>query len=525
MIPQGYGLIVEGANATDLLGSVRFAEATAKDPFVPGAPFQLAKTGTFFSNTYGKITISAADLQTMYRNFKTKTPQAPTQLPIDYDHLSDDPQKPGDGQAAGWIQDLEMKPDGTLWATPKWTKKCAAMIANGEYRFISPFFIVNYQDKNSGKKIGPTLKAAAVTNRPFLEGMQPIPPPSIAASDTLAQQLGKHQRVAVTRAYRLGQQAAPATTRQGARAMKTCTKCHKALTEAAIAFAEEVSGTPGTITCPHCGAPVKYATAPAPEAPVDEPPADGPAPLEEGGGDADAVEEMAAPSVDQPIPPPAPEMDDAPAAEMIEPASGPKTDSTSATADQAESMEAAEGQPKEPKPAVSTSMSEVKQLREQVRQLNEKNTITEKALKDVQRRQRRQVAHQLTQRGLREGKLTPKLIGSWEKPGWALAEAYNRPKGFDHWLRETAPILVDMSERGTGKDPDAVSTETVGLADQLDRLATDMVKANPGMVYADAMRRVNASPDGRRLAERYDRAMSLGHDRVEQVTSAKSAAR
>jgi hypothetical protein len=156
----------------------------AAGPFVAGDWFQLAKVGTFFSPIYGKITIAPQDLATMFTNFKTKTPLAPTQLPIDYDHLSDEPQKPEDGKAAGWVQDLQIRDGGqTLWCSPLWTRRAAEMIANGEYRFVSPFFLTDYLDKASGKKIGPTLKAVAITNRPFLEGMQPIPAPAIAASE------------------------------------------------------------------------------------------------------------------------------------------------------------------------------------------------------------------------------------------------------------------------------------------------------------------------------------------------------
>src|SRR2546429_7913127 len=96
------------------------------NPLVPGDWFQLAKTGVFFSPVYGKIEITPQDLATMYRNFKTKTPLAPTKIPLDYDHLSDDPQKPGDGKAAGWIDDIAVGTDGnTLWAKPSWTHNAA----------------------------------------------------------------------------------------------------------------------------------------------------------------------------------------------------------------------------------------------------------------------------------------------------------------------------------------------------------------------------------------------------------------
>lgn len=180
-------------NVSDLQGSVRLADGDS-GPFVAGDWFQLAKVGTFFSPVYGKITISPQDLMTMFTNFKTKTPLAPTQLPIDYDHLSDEPQKPEDGKAAGWVQDLQVRDDGTMWCQPLWTRRAAEMITNGEYRFVSPFFLTDYLDKASGKKIGPTLKAVAITNRPFLEGMQPIPPPAVAAREYGAHALALSER-------------------------------------------------------------------------------------------------------------------------------------------------------------------------------------------------------------------------------------------------------------------------------------------------------------------------------------------
>ena len=84
---------------SDLSGSVRFDDkaTTPASPFVQGDWFQVAKTGRFFSPVYGQVDISPDMLATMYRNFKTKTPRPPTQLPIDYDHLSDDPKQPEDG--------------------------------------------------------------------------------------------------------------------------------------------------------------------------------------------------------------------------------------------------------------------------------------------------------------------------------------------------------------------------------------------------------------------------------------------
>lgn len=135
---------------------------------------QLVRTGQFHSNRYGKFSITKADLSQMLANFKDVTPQAPTELPIDYDHLSMDPKKPGDGIAAGWMKQLELREDGDeLWAEIEWTETGADRVERKEYRFVSPSFVKDHKHKD-GRKIGTTLLAAAITNHPFLEGMQAL---------------------------------------------------------------------------------------------------------------------------------------------------------------------------------------------------------------------------------------------------------------------------------------------------------------------------------------------------------------
>jgi phage I-like protein len=135
---------------------------------------QLAKTGTFHSVRYGAFRIAKDDLAQMLRNFREVTPQAPTELPVDFDHLSMDPKKPGDGIAAGWMKQLELRQDGNeLWGLIEWTPEAARRIADKEYRFVSPSFMKDYVSK-AGQKVGTTLLAAAITNHPFLEGMQAV---------------------------------------------------------------------------------------------------------------------------------------------------------------------------------------------------------------------------------------------------------------------------------------------------------------------------------------------------------------
>ncbi len=136
---------------------------------------QVAKTGEFFSRRYGQFSITQDDLAQMLHNFKTVTPVDPTRLPVDYDHLSMDPKAPGDGKAAGWFSgEMELRDGGdTLWATVEWTEEGAAAVRSKEYQFVSPSFIQNYVWKE-GEDIGTTLVAAAITNHPFLEGMEAL---------------------------------------------------------------------------------------------------------------------------------------------------------------------------------------------------------------------------------------------------------------------------------------------------------------------------------------------------------------
>jgi len=165
---------------------VSLAATAADTADVPRSWIQLAKTGTFHSSRYGKFSITRDDLAQMLHNFNEVTPQAPTQLPIDFDHLSMDPQKPGDGKAAGWLQRVELRADGDeLWGEVEWTPEAADLIQNRAYRFVSPSFVKDHTYKD-GRKIGTTLLAAAITNHPFLEGMQALTLYSFSAMGDLA---------------------------------------------------------------------------------------------------------------------------------------------------------------------------------------------------------------------------------------------------------------------------------------------------------------------------------------------------
>lgn len=165
---------------------VSLATTTDDTADAPRSWIQLAKTGTFHSSRYGKFSITKDDLSQMLHNFKHVTPEAPTELPIDFDHLSMEPKQPLDGKAAGWLKRVELRAEGEdLWGEVSWTDEAAELIKNRAYRFVSPSFVKDHTHKD-GRKIGTTLLAAAITNHPFLEGMKALTLYNFSAMGDLA---------------------------------------------------------------------------------------------------------------------------------------------------------------------------------------------------------------------------------------------------------------------------------------------------------------------------------------------------
>lgn len=131
---------------------------------------QVAEVGTFFNPRHGDVTITADLLAHMYANFNGGVwPKRPVELPVDYEHLATNPnRKPGDGVAAGWFKDLQLRADGTqLWALIEWNEPARKKIAAGEYRYFSPTI---HPAWGTDGKHGPTLLGGAVTNYPTLPG-------------------------------------------------------------------------------------------------------------------------------------------------------------------------------------------------------------------------------------------------------------------------------------------------------------------------------------------------------------------
>ena len=126
---------------------------------------QLFRTGTFYHEKYGKFDITPQILLSMEKNFKNNV--RGVDVAIDYKHENDD-------IAAGWVKDVYLKNDTELWAKVDWTPTGAKVLAEKEFRYISPEFIFNYQDNESLQKFGPVLLGAGLTNRPTIKKMEPV---------------------------------------------------------------------------------------------------------------------------------------------------------------------------------------------------------------------------------------------------------------------------------------------------------------------------------------------------------------
>jgi hypothetical protein len=152
------------------------AASLSQETGTPESWIQVAVAGEFSDpGRYGDFTITAADLTAMAENFTAgKFPEPPTEICVDYDHLTLKVKAPGDGKAAGWFRQLETRAnDAELWARVAWTEAGADAIRNGEYRYFSPVIRWDYTT-NKGAKLAAVLFNGALTNTPFLQGMEPL---------------------------------------------------------------------------------------------------------------------------------------------------------------------------------------------------------------------------------------------------------------------------------------------------------------------------------------------------------------
>jgi phage I-like protein len=137
---------------------------------------QIAKQGAFRGHAAGKFEMNAQTFTEIIANFNAQSNKF---IPIDFEHASE--QHPTHGSiphsgapAQGWITQLELRADGNLYGLTTWGDLARGYIKKGQYKFLSPAIVFGAKDRVTGKSIGARLSSAALTNNPFLDGMQPL---------------------------------------------------------------------------------------------------------------------------------------------------------------------------------------------------------------------------------------------------------------------------------------------------------------------------------------------------------------
>lgn len=92
-------------------------------------------------------------------------------LVIDYEHAT---LRGGPAPAAGWMPELEQRENG-LWAKGlSWNDAAKLYIEKNEYRYISPVFAFDVQNKVTGQTVPMAVFNAGLTNEPFFDELEPL---------------------------------------------------------------------------------------------------------------------------------------------------------------------------------------------------------------------------------------------------------------------------------------------------------------------------------------------------------------
>ncbi len=137
---------------------------------------QIAREAEFLGHGRGPVRFSREVFAEILRNFAAN---GNGEVPLDYEHTSE--RLPESAAvmgvpAPGWVTKLEVRNGGReLWALFKWVDADAVRyVREGRYKYVSPAINFKSRDKVTGRPAGARLTSVALTNHPFIEGMQPL---------------------------------------------------------------------------------------------------------------------------------------------------------------------------------------------------------------------------------------------------------------------------------------------------------------------------------------------------------------
>ncbi len=153
---------------------------------------QVIPYGTGIDTPKGKFTLDEECAPLVITEFQKQV----NQMVIDYEHQT---LMGTQAPAAGWIKKLINKGTEGIWAAVEWTAKAREYIANKEYKYVSPVFLVRLTDQRVIRLIN-----VALTNQPNIDGMVPLVnkagdyQPTKPKEDTMFKELWKKLGLAET---------------------------------------------------------------------------------------------------------------------------------------------------------------------------------------------------------------------------------------------------------------------------------------------------------------------------------------
>jgi phage I-like protein len=148
-------------------------ERTAATPALPAdAPrwVMLARAGSWQGHPEAPETVTPAHLAAARDYYRRHYAAHGADVVIDYHHASVTAPGRGDtAPAAGWVQQMQLRADGTeLWGRVLWTASAARAIARREFRHLSPVLRFGAPDRVTGRPVPMYVHSLALTNTPFL---------------------------------------------------------------------------------------------------------------------------------------------------------------------------------------------------------------------------------------------------------------------------------------------------------------------------------------------------------------------
>lgn len=137
---------------------------------VAGEPIWIHATtpGEWVHPMYGEQTFDEQRFSRMVQGFKDGV--YGQDLPVTFEHFGMDKSK--GFKAAGWVKDVEARPDG-LWYQTTFTQEAADEINAGAWKYFS-FEWHDYWENEKGVPFLDVLAGGALTNNPFRKGMTPL---------------------------------------------------------------------------------------------------------------------------------------------------------------------------------------------------------------------------------------------------------------------------------------------------------------------------------------------------------------